>query len=92
MLGALGCVVPELLEGTNHIEWFNAGATIFGENGLQYLGIPGLINAKSIVATLIVQVGATRAAGCCLLLLLHLQLQLLHPCGPLLPPPLPTPL
>jgi len=56
MLGALGCVVPELLEGTNHIEWFNAGATIFGENGLQYLGIPGLINAKSIVATLIVQV------------------------------------
>jgi hypothetical protein len=56
MLGALGCVVPELLEGTNHVAWFDAGATIFGENGLQYLGIPGLINAKSIVATLIVQV------------------------------------
>ena len=57
MLGALGCVVPELLDGTNHIAWFNAGATIFSDDGLQYLGIPGLINAKSIVATLIVQVG-----------------------------------
>ncbi len=58
MLGALGCVVPELLDGTNHIAWFNAGATIFGEDGLQYLGIPGLINAKSIVATLLVQVSS----------------------------------
>ncbi|KAI3436635.1 hypothetical protein D9Q98_006051 [Chlorella vulgaris] len=56
MLGALGCVVPELLEGTNHIAWFNAGAEIFDPAGLQYLGIPGLINAHSIVATLIVQV------------------------------------
>ncbi|WP_289480604.1 chlorophyll a/b-binding protein, partial [Klebsiella pneumoniae] len=56
MLGALGCVVPELLEGTGNIAWFNAGAEIFKPEGLQYLGIPGLINAKSIVATLIVQV------------------------------------
>jgi hypothetical protein len=56
MLGALGCVVPELLDGTNHLPWFQAGAEIFKPEGLQYLGIPGLINAKSIVATLIVQV------------------------------------
>jgi len=56
MLGALGCVVPELLDGTNHVAWFNAGAQIFAPEGIQYLGIPGLINAKSIVATLIVQV------------------------------------
>uniref|UniRef100_UPI0025A2344E chlorophyll a/b-binding protein n=1 Tax=Klebsiella pneumoniae TaxID=573 RepID=UPI0025A2344E len=56
MLGALGCVVPELLEGTGNIAWFNAGAEIFKPEGLQYLGIPGLFNAKSIVATLIVQV------------------------------------
>lgn len=115
MLGALGCVVPELLDGTNHLPWFKvrrhssvhskqrfsatcqvaaallasnhlpagshqqsivpalvfkelrrpmppppffcqAGAEIFGDSGIQYLGIPGLINAKSIVATLIVQV------------------------------------
>ncbi|WP_368670988.1 chlorophyll a/b-binding protein, partial [Klebsiella pneumoniae] len=45
MLGALGCVVPELLEGTGNIAWFNAGAEIFKPEGLQYLGIPGLINA-----------------------------------------------
>ncbi|KAL4457664.1 hypothetical protein ABPG75_012529 [Micractinium tetrahymenae] len=56
MLGALGCVVPELLDGTNNVPWFKAGAEIFGDSGIQYLGIPGLINAKSIVATLIVQV------------------------------------
>lgn len=56
MLGALGCVVPELLEGTGKIAWFKAGAEIFKPEGLQYLGIPGLINAHSIVATLVVQV------------------------------------
>ena len=48
--------MPELLDGTNHIPWFKAGATIFNKNGIQYLGVPGLINAKSIVATLLVQV------------------------------------
>ena len=51
-----GIVVPELLDQTNHIPWFEAGATIFSPKGIQYLGIPGLINAKSIIATLIVQV------------------------------------
>jgi hypothetical protein len=44
--------VPELLDGTNHIAWFKAGAEIFGDDGIQYLGIPGLINAKSIVPLL----------------------------------------
>ena len=56
MLGALGCVVPELLEGTKNVAWFNAGAEIFSGDGIQYLGIPGLINAKSIIATLAIQV------------------------------------
>jgi hypothetical protein len=56
MLGALGMVVPELLDQTNHIAWFDAGATIFSSKGIQYLGVPGLINAKNIVATLLVQV------------------------------------
>ncbi|GAB4820790.1 hypothetical protein N2152v2_007836 [Parachlorella kessleri] len=56
MLGALGCVVPELLDQTNHVPWFKAGAQIFAPEGIQYLGVDGLINAKSIVATLIVQV------------------------------------
>ena len=35
MLGALGCVVPELLDGTKHVEWFNAGAVIFEPQGIQ---------------------------------------------------------
>ena len=57
MLGALGCVVPELLDQTNHVPWFKAGAQIFAPEGIQYLGVDGLINARSIVATLLVQVG-----------------------------------
>jgi Chlorophyll A-B binding protein len=51
-----GCIVPELLPSTGNVPWFEAGAAIFGPKGIQYLGIPGLINAKNIVATLIVQV------------------------------------
>ena len=56
MLGALGMIVPELLDGTDHVAWFDAGAKIFSKPGIQYLGVPGLINAKNIVATLLVQV------------------------------------
>ena len=52
--------MPELLDGTNHVPWFEAGSTIFSKSGIQYLGVPGLINAKSIVATLIVQARALR--------------------------------
>ena len=48
--------MPELLDGTNHVAWWQAGATIFDKKGIQYLGVPGLINAKSIIATLLVQV------------------------------------
>lgn len=59
-----GCVVPETLNGTNHVPWFEAGATIFSKNGIQYLGIPGLINARSILATLIVQVPASDCPDC----------------------------
>jgi hypothetical protein len=51
-----GCITPELLDGTDHVAWFDAGATIFSNKGIQYLGVPGLINAKSIIATLLVQV------------------------------------
>jgi hypothetical protein len=57
-----GCVVPELLDGTNHIPWFKAGELIFEKRGIQYLGINGFINAHSIIATLIVQVPITRVS------------------------------
>lgn len=61
MLGVVGCVAPELLakfQGVNYGDygvWFKAGAQVFDSEGINYLGNPSLIHAKSITLILLTE-------------------------------------
>ena len=63
LLGTLWCLNPELLQQYTAIDngagkgvWFNAGATIFESDGLNYMGAPVLVRAQFIHAVLACQV------------------------------------
>jgi len=61
MLGALGCIFPEILSvnygvGFEEPVWFKAGALVLNDKNIDYLNSPQLIHASSIIAIAAAQV------------------------------------
>merc|ERR1712146_731584 len=61
MIGSIGCITPEIIAkyggvAINEPVWFKAGAQMFSEGGIDYIGNPNIVHAQSILAVLGVQV------------------------------------
>merc|ERR1712151_1064061 len=61
MIGSIGCITPEIIAKYGGVAigepvWFKAGAQMFSEGGIDYIGNPNIVHAQSINAVVFFQV------------------------------------